>query len=104
MPALPATALSVRSSLTYHPEGAPMPYRSSLLRRSGFCVRQHPVEGRAVVEAAVGHDGADLRRVVDVGERVRVQEDEVGEPAFLDGAQLFLSTEKPCRIARRRLE
>src|SRR5579872_5455747 len=51
-----------------------------------FGVFQVCVEGGAVVEAAVGDDGGDFAGVVDVGERIGVEQDEVGDFAFGDGA------------------
>src|SRR5579862_6369609 len=58
---------------------------------SGF---QEGVEGSAVVEVAVGDDGGDFAGVVDVGERIRIEEDEVGEFAFGDRALGGLGAEE----------
>ena len=57
-------------------------------------VLQQCVEGGAVVEVAVGDHGVDLADVVDVGERIGVEEDEVGEFAFGDRALGGLGAEE----------
>src|SRR5580693_6978325 len=67
---------------------------------AGFGGFQKGVESRAVVEMAVGDDGGDFAGVVDVGERIGVEEDEVGEFAFGDRALGGLGTEESGGIAR----
>ena len=54
------------------------------------------VEGIAVVEYAVLHDVADLAAVMDVVEGVFVEDDEIGDLADFDGADVFLDAESLC--------
>src|SRR5436190_1337202 len=51
------------------------------------------VERRSVVKPAVEHRVAHLARVADVGERVLVEHDEVGELAGFEGAEVLVEPE-----------
>src|SRR4030095_2003390 len=61
----------------------------SRTRRGGGPLRlcEQLVERGAVEESPVQDDGADPRRVVDVGQWVGVEQDEVGELVLGDGAK-----------------
>lgn len=58
-------------------------------------VQRHPVE-----EATSTDDRPDLRTVADVGQRVRIQEQQIGDPAPLHRAHLLFLAQKPGRITR----
>ena len=55
-----------------------------------FYVWPDLVEGVAVIKGAVFDDVTDLTAVVDVIERVLVEDDQVGDLADLDGAVLSM--------------
>ena len=55
-----------------------------------FLFRPDLVEGVAVIKGAVFDDVTDLTAVVDVIERVLVEDDQVGDLADLDGAVLSM--------------
>src|SRR5579871_126269 len=61
---------------------------------------QEHIEGGTVVNVAGGDDGRDLAGVVDVGERIGVEEDEVGEFAFCDRTLGGFGTEEFGGVAR----
>jgi hypothetical protein len=55
---------------------------------------QQPVEVGPAVEPPVGDDGADVLRVRDVLQRVRLQQYEVGQLAFFYGAEFVGALEE----------
>jgi len=52
------------------------------------------IEGGAVEEMAAENDDLDFAGVADVVEGIGVEEDEVGELSFFDGAGIFFGVEK----------
>ena len=67
------------------------------------CGGEKLIEPRAIEKASICDDGADARRVADVGQRVGIQKNEVGELVFGDGAERVRQAEIPRRIHRRGL-
>lgn len=75
-----------------------------LLSHDAIYLRKHLVERPAVEELTIQHDRPDLLRVRDVLQRVRVEEHEVGELAYLDGAARMRASEIDRGVECRRLQ
>jgi hypothetical protein len=56
------------------------------------------VDVRAAIEFAAFYDGVDALSILNLIERVCVQEDEVGELAGLDYAKVVGAMEGDCRV------
>src|SRR5436190_5000385 len=65
---------------------------------------QEAVQLFPVEEPARHDDRANTLNVRDVGQRIRVQENQIGRPPGRDGAECLLQAEVPGRIERGRLQ
>src|SRR5438309_11361895 len=88
-----------RRALAVAPTGRLLePERPRLVRSAG-----HGVEV-GIEQLAVDHRVADAGRIMDVVERVLVENHEVGELARFDGAEIMIESMRSGRIDRRGLE
>jgi len=67
-------------------------------------VGQHPVQFLSRYKPSVSNDRVYFSRVGDIRERVRVDQDEVGQLSLLDRPQIFFAMHEEGGIDRRRLE
>src|SRR5690606_31869583 len=91
----PPRQLSERT--TYSLPGRPDPTRLVVpprLRRERPLPRPDLVERIGVVEPAVLHDVPDPRAVADILERIRIEHEDVGELARLEGAEVLAEPDR----------